>query len=79
MAHSYLNLPPSLSAMLSDVVSNVNDAIQDEMNLTVNYKHNSFTALMNEIANDSKSPSLKNSRYPLICLIQPFNADASCR
>jgi len=77
MAHSYINLPPSLSAMLSDVVSNVNDAIQDEINLTVNYKHNSFTALMNEIANDSKSPSLKNFRYPLICLIQPFNADAS--
>jgi hypothetical protein len=63
--------------MLSDVVSNVNDAIQDEINLTVNYKHNSFTALMNEIANDSKSSSLKNLRYPLICLVQPFNADAS--
>jgi len=77
MAHTYQNLPPSLSSMLSTVTSRVSDAISSEIGFTVKYKHNGFTALMNELLADSKSPTRKNDRYPLIALIQPFTANVT--
>lgn len=77
MAHTYQNLPPSLSSILSTVTSRVSSAISSEIGFTVKYKHNGFTALMNELLEDSKSPTRKNDRYPLIALIQPFTANVT--
>lgn len=53
MAHTYSNLQPSLSSILSGVVADVSTALLSEIGVGVKYKHNSFTALMNELIEDS--------------------------
>lgn len=75
MAHTYSNLQPSLSSILSGVVADVSTALLSEIGVGVKYKHNSFTALMNELIEDSNSTTRKNDKYPLIALIQPYRAE----
>ena len=75
MAHTYSNLQPSLSSILSGVVADVSTALLSEIGVSVKYKHNSFTALMNELIEDSNSTTRKNDKYPLIALIQPYRAE----
>lgn len=75
MAHTYQSLPPSLVAYLREVATATNTAITAEIDRTISFRHNSFKALRDELIEDSKKPTAKNSRYPLIALIQPFEAD----
>lgn len=75
MAHTYSNLQPSLSSILSGVVADVSTALLSEIGVSVKYKHNSFTALMDELIEDSNSTTRKNDKYPLIALIQPYRAE----
>lgn len=68
MAHTYTNLPPSLSHYLSEVVDNVNTNISSEIGKTIEFRHNGFTALMNELVEARPT----DAKYPLIALIQPY-------
>jgi hypothetical protein len=64
-----------LPITLKAVVQQVSNALSSEIGNTVKFKHNGFTALMNELIADSRSPVRKNDRYPLIALIQPFKSN----
>lgn len=68
MAHTYTNLPPSLSHYLSEVVDSVNTNISSEIGKTIEFRHNGFTALMNELVEARPT----DAKYPLIALIQPY-------
>jgi hypothetical protein len=79
MAHTYSHLPPSLVAILKEVVNNVDDAISGEIGLNVKFKHNGFKAIVEELIEESQVEETKNVRYPLIALIQPFTAKSSSK
>ena len=68
MAHTYKILTPSLTKYLAEVVGEVDSALSTELGLNIEFRHNGFTALMNELVEARPT----DAKYPLIALIQPF-------
>ena len=69
MPHTYNILPPSLTKYLAEVVGEVDSALSAELGLNIEFRHNGFTALMNELVEVLPT----DAKYPLIALIQPFS------
>lgn len=70
--HTYTSMPQPFSKILKSVSTDVSTNLVSELGVDVKYKHNSFTKIMNELADESTKSEIKNDRYPLIALIQPF-------
>lgn len=76
MARTYTydpyNVPNVFKALVSKVSANLSSDEDMPSIPYVKYKFGTWLEILDQLIADSKSPETKNSRYPLVCLIQRF-------
>lgn len=76
MARTYTYDPYNVPNVFKALVSKVSANLSSDEDLPsipyVKYKFGTWLEILDQLIADSKSPETKNSRYPLVCLIQRF-------
>lgn len=75
MARTYTYDPYNVPNVFKALVSKVSANLSSDEDLSipyVKYKFGTWLEILDQLIADSKSPETKNSRYPLVCLIQRF-------
>ena len=54
------------------IIQKVDDALFSVLKKHLNYQHGSTDQMLEQLALQSQSPTMKNERFPMIALFQPF-------
>ena len=72
MAHTYDILPKNIPQIISDVISQVSNNLYDELGTDIQFLHGTWASIRSRIVEDASGTVKKNTRFPLVCLVQVF-------
>lgn len=72
MAHTYSILPKNIPQIIADIVSRVSDNLESELGMPIQFLHGTWASIRSRIVDDGAGTTKKDSRFPLVCLVQVF-------
>lgn len=72
MAHTYDILPKNVPQIISDIIGQVSNNLYDELGADIQFLHGTWASIRSRIVEDASGTIKKNTRFPLVCLVQVF-------